>query len=470
MIAARKAAQPGHVEDVIRFAANAWRRPLTPAEKDRLRSFYVRAREAQKLDHDKAIRATLARILVAPAFLYRLELPATQTGVTALSGPELASRLSYFLWSSMPDAELQRAAAAGELKDTAQLTRQVKRMLADPKARRMSAEFFGQWLGFYRFDQYTGVDTGRFPEFTSELKSAMYEEAVFFFEHVLRKDKPVRDILFADYTFLNRTLAKHYGIPKEVKAMEDPELVEGVGAFHRGGLLRLGAVMTVTSAPLRTSPVKRGDWILRRILGTPTPPPPADAGSIPADDKQFGEMTVRERLAMHQRNARCAGCHSRIDPLGFPLERYDPIGRWRDSYPDGKPVHDSSELADATRIDGVDGLVRYMKAQEQQVLRNFAQKLIGYALGRTVLASDQPLIDELLKAGGDANISRWVTGVVTSRQFRYWRDAEETPAPTSQSASRNTPTVRKAETPARTQANRTQTTKTFATLNRQGGR
>jgi hypothetical protein len=223
--------------------------------------------------------------------------------------------------------------------------------------------------------------------------------------------------------------------------------------------------MTVTSAPLRTSPVKRGDWILRRVLGTPTPPPPADAGSIPADDKQFGEMTVRERLAMHQRNARCAGCHSRIDPLGFPLERYDPVGRWRDAYPDGKPVHDSSELADATRIDGVEGLVQYLKAQEQQALRNFAQKLIGYALGRTILASDQPLIDQLLKEGGGASISRWVAAIVTSRQFRYWRDAEERSAPASQSASRNTPEVRKAP-PLRTQATRAQATKTFAMRNR----
>lgn len=466
MTAARKSAQPGHVEDLLRFAGNAWRRPLTAAEKDRLRSFYVRARESQKLDHDKALRATLARILVAPAFLYRLELPAGQTGVKPLSGTELASRLSYFLWSSMPDAELQRAAAAGELMNTAQLNRQVKRMLADEKARRMSTEFFGQWLGFYRFDQYRGVDTTRFPEFTDAVKEAMYDEAVFFFEHVLRKDKPVRDILFADYTFLNRTLAKHYGISKEIKAEGDPELVEGVNAFHRGGLLRLGAVMTVTSAPLRTSPVKRGDWILRRILGTPTPPPPADAGSIPADDKQFGDMTVRERLAVHQRNARCASCHTRIDPLGFPLERFDPVGRWRDTYPDGKPIHDSSELADATRIAGVDGLVNYMKAQEQQVLRNFAQKLIGYALGRTILASDQPLIDQLLKAGGDAQVSRWMAEIVASRQFRFRREVDESPAPTSQSASRETPSVSKPAGPRRTES----ATKTVATLNRQGGR
>ncbi|MBL8233426.1 MAG: DUF1592 domain-containing protein [Bryobacterales bacterium] len=457
MVAARQGAQPGHVEDAIRLAARAWRRPLTPAEKDRLRAFYVKSREGQKLDHDKAMRALLSRVLVAPAFLYRLEQPSEPTGVKPLSGTELASRLSYFLWSSMPDEELMRAAAAGELNQTAQLAKQVKRMLSGEKARRMSTEFFGQWLGFYRFDEYRGVDTGRFPEFTDDLKSAMYDEAVSFFEHVLRKDKPVRDILFADYTFLNNKLAKHYGIPKEIKSAGAPELVEGMNQFHRGGLLRLGAVMTVTSAPLRTSPVKRGDWILRRILGTPTPPPPADAGSIPADDKQFGEMTVRERLAVHQRNVRCAGCHSRIDPLGFPLERYDPVGRWRETYPDGKPIHDSSELAAGTKIDGVDGLIAYMKAQEQQVLRNFAQKLIGYALGRTILASDQPLVDELLKAGGDANMSRWLTEIAASKQFRNRREVEESSAPTSQSASRieSKPRSRTMET---------------ATLNKQGGR
>jgi hypothetical protein len=196
------------------------------------------------------------------------------------------------------------------------------------------------------------------------------------------------------------------------------ELVEGAGAFQRGGLLRLGAVLTATSAPLRTSPVKRGDWVLRRVLGTAVPPPPADAGSIPADDKLFGGLSVREKLEAHKRNATCANCHVRIDPLGFPLERYDATGRWRDKYPDGKPIWDSGTLGDQTEIAGIGGLLSYLKTQDVQVRRTLSSKLLGYALGRTVQASDQPLIDRMIAAGGDATFSKLVGEIVLSRQFR----------------------------------------------------
>ncbi|MBX5494976.1 MAG: DUF1592 domain-containing protein, partial [Bryobacteraceae bacterium] len=386
----------------------------------------------------KAIRSLLTRILVSPAFLFRVE----QAGQLAKDRPltdwELASRLSYFLWSSLPDGELRRAAAAGELRDPEQLRRQVKRMLADPKARRLATEFFGQWLGFYRFDQHRGVDTKRFPEFTDEVKAAMYDEAVSFFEYIIRNDRPVREMIFADYTFLNQALAKHYGVPKEIAATDKLEMVQGASAFHRGGLLRLGAVLTATSAPLRTSPVKRGDWVLRRVLGTPTPPPPADAGSIPADDKLFGGLTVRERLEAHKRNAACASCHTRIDPLGFPLERYDAVGRWREQYPDGKPIHDAGELADKTEIAGVSGLLKYLESQEQQVLRNFSNKLLGYALGRTILASDRPLIQKLTKMGGEASFSDLAAEIVTSRQFRYRRERDDAPPNTPKSIASRT--------------------------------
>jgi hypothetical protein len=262
------------------------------------------------------------------------------------------------------------------------------------------------------------VDTGRFPEFSEQVKDAMYEEAVSFFEHIIRKDRPVREILFADYTFLNEPLAKHYGVTKEVKSKDKLELVEGANAFQRGGLLRLGAVLTTTSAPLRTSPVKRGDWVLRRVLGTPVPPPPADAGKLPADDKQFGNMSVREKLEAHKRNPTCANCHTRIDPLGFPLERYDSIGRWRDKYADGKPIDDAGILKDKTAIPGVEGLLRYLQAQEKQVVRTVSTKLVGYALGRTVQASDELLIERMAEGGGNSSFSQLVGEIVTSRQFR----------------------------------------------------
>ncbi len=415
-------AQPGHVDDAIEFASRAWRRPLTPSEEGELRAFYRSLREDSQLDHRKAIQALISRILISPSFLYRIENPSDQAGINPLSDWEVASRLSYFLWSSMPDEELRRAAAANELSDPANVRAQVKRMLADPKARRLSTEFFGQWLGFYRFDQYRGVDTSRFPEFTDEIKAAMYDEAVSFFEYVVRENRPIREILSADYAFLNKDLAAFYGGDKEaVTSTGAAELVKSADGYQRGGLVRLGAVLTATSAPLRTSPVKRGDWLLRRVVGTPVPPPPANVPKIPNDEKGFGGKTVREQLAAHQSNPTCANCHSRIDPLGFPLEHYDSIGRWRQTYSEGQAIEDSGTLSDKTEIDGVDGLVAYLEKNEPQVIKTVATKLVGYALGRTVLASDRPLIDQLSKTGGDATFADLIGEIATSRQFRYMR-------------------------------------------------
>jgi hypothetical protein len=413
--------QPGHVDDAVEFAARAWRRPLTPSEENDLRTFYRTLRDDSQLDHRKAIQALISRILIAPSFLYRIENPSEQAGINPLSQWELASRLSYFLWSSMPDEELRRAAAAGELSEADKVRAQVKRMLADPKARRLSAEFFGQWLGFYRFDEYRGVDTGRFPEFTDAVKSAMYDEAVSFFEYVVRENRPIREILNADYTFLSKPLAELYGVDKEIESTGSAVLVQGANEFQRGGLVRLGAILTATSAPLRTSPVKRGDWLLRRVVGTPVPPPPANIPPIPSDDKAFEGRTVREQLAAHQKNPTCANCHSRIDPLGFPLEHYDAIGRWRDTYSEGQPIEDSGTLADNTEIAGIDGLIAYLEKNESQVIKTAATKLVGYALGRTVLASDMPLIEQLSKAGGDATFADLAADIAASRQFRFLR-------------------------------------------------
>ncbi len=417
VMAAEAAARPRHVNDCLDFATQAWRRPLTEAEKQGLRSFYDKA-FTEEPDHVKAIRALITRILVSPEFLYRVELASAAAPLKPLTDWEMASRLSFFLWSSIPDTELRRAAAAGELGNPQQLQKQVKRMLADPKARRLSTEFFGQWLGFYHFDQFRGVDTSRYKEFTDQVKESMYDEAVSFFEYIVRNDRPVREMLFADYTFLNQPLAKYYGIKKEIKSKDAPEKVDGANSFERGGLLRLGAVLTTTSAPLRTSPVKRGDWVLRRILGTPVPPPPANAGKLPADDKQFGGLSIKEKLAAHKRDATCATCHLRIDPLGFPLEKFDSTGRWREQYSDGKPIDDTGELSDKTQIAGVKGLLDYLGTKDDQVRRTLSRKLIGFALGRTVQVSDQPLIERMVATGGDAGFSRIVSEIVTSKQFR----------------------------------------------------
>ncbi|MGH9838333.1 MAG: DUF1592 domain-containing protein [Blastocatellia bacterium] len=450
VMAAQAAARPGHVNDCLEFAGRAWRRPLTEPEKQSLRAFYHQTLSADP-DHRNAIRALLARILVAPQFLYRVEMASNEPPVKVApakleEGPsikpltnwEMASRLSYFLWSSVPDDELRRAAGAGELTGAQGIERQVKRMLADPKARRLATEFFGQWLGFYHFNEHKGVDTTRFPEFTDEVKEAMYDEAVSFFEHVIRKERPLNELLLADYTFLNQDLAKFYGVREDIKSIEQVELVQGANAFHRGGLLRLGAVLTVTSAPLRTSPVKRGDWILRRILGTPTPPPPADAGSLPADDKLFGGLSLKAKLEQHKRNATCANCHTRIDPLGFSLERFDSTGRWRETYADGKAIEDSAALPDKTEIAGVEGLLRYLRGKETQVRKTLSYKLAGYALGRTVSASDQALIERMTAKGGEATFTQLAMEIATSKQFRYRLVRDDSPATRKSAANKLT--------------------------------
>jgi hypothetical protein len=421
MQAAMRAAQPGHIEDAIQFARLSWRRPLTNQEEQRLREFYTEMRDVEQLGHVEAMRALLTRILVSPAFLYRVERPQDGSGTRPLSPSELASRLSYFLWSSPPDLELRRAAELGELSNEDVLVQQTKRMLRDPKARRFATEFFGQWFGFYRFDDYRGVDANRFAEFNPALKASMYAEAIAFFEHIVREDRPVREILFADYTFLNQDLARHYGLPEDMLAdlTDQNRLVPGVNHFHRGGLLRLGAVQTVTSAPLRTSAVKRGDWILRRVLGTPVPPPPADAGSIPADEVSPEGKTVREQLIAHRRDSACVNCHSRMDPLGFAMENFDAIGRWRERYRGGQPIDASGTLHDGTHISGLDDLREYLQLRQPEFARTLCSKLLGYALGRSELLSDKRLMEQMMAdIAIDGRFSQLANHVVTSRQFR----------------------------------------------------
>ena len=416
------AVQPSHLDDAVGFARQAWRRPLSQREETRLRSFYASVRRDQELGHADAMRALLARILVAPAFLYRLENPPEAAGMVALSDWELASRLSYFLWSSKPDAELQRAAAAGELRDSDQLALQVRRMLRHPKARRLAVEFFGQWFGFYRFDEFRGIDTERFTEFNDELKSALYDEAISFFEYIVREGRPIDEVLFADYTFLNERLARHYGIERDSVSGSAVERVDNIGRFKRGGVLRLGAILATTSAPLRTSAVKRGDWITRRVLGTPVPPPPGDAGFIPADDVLDDGLTVRERLEAHRSDATCVNCHARIDPLGFALEHFDPLGRWRATYRDGRAIDTTGVLNTGREISGLDDLRDYLKEQAASFHRTLCVKLLGYALGRGVLISDRPLLDQMVASVvSDSRFSNLVEQVVTSTQFRNQR-------------------------------------------------
>jgi hypothetical protein len=418
----RKLAERGHLDDVVSFASRAWRRLLSADEGKRLRDFYAQLRREQSLGHAEAVRGVIARILVAPDFVYRAERPQERAGVVALTGDELASRLSFLIWSSLPDDELRRAAAAGELRDPEQLARQTRRMLHDPKARRLATEFFGQWLGFYQFDRFRGVDPERFPEFNDKLKAALYDESISFFEHIVRDDRPAKEILFADYAFLSDDVARHYGF--DVSGLTAaPSRVAADQAPHRGGLFGLGAVLTVTSAPLRTSPVKRGDWILRRVLGTPVPPPPANAGSIAADDTPADGKTVRQRLEAHRQDATCINCHSRIDPLGFALEHYDSLGRWRATYRNDEPIDDAITLAGGAHVAGPDGLRRYMAEHQDQFYRTLCGKLLAYSLGRGELASDRHLMQQMLDdvQSGDGSLGDLIVDMVQSKQFRHRR-------------------------------------------------
>ena len=434
---ALQSAHEGHLQDALQFATQAWRRPLTQDEATRLRSFYAALRRQDRFDHTAAIRSLLTRILVSPAFLYRAERVTANASSAPLSDWELASRLSYLFWSSLPDEALRAAAANQQLQNPKVLARHARRMLKDPKATRFATEFFGQWFGFYRFDQYRGVDTSRFPEWSEAVQSAMYREAIALCTHIVRGNLPPAELLFADYTFLNQPLASHYGVPFPEAANADPHQasstrlrrVDDLHGSHRGGLLRLGAVLTVTSAPLRTSPVRRGDWVLRQVLGESVPPPPADAGSIAADDVPADGLSVRQRLAAHSRDPACVNCHARIDPFGFALENYDSLGRWRDRYRDGKPIETASQLRDGTSIADAKVLHSYLRSKQSQFHRTLAAKLLGYALGRPETIGDTTLLAQMTTLLADgAGLAELAESIVTSRQFRYHARTAPLPA------------------------------------------
>ena len=398
-------------------------------ETQQLRGFYRELRDeglhSEKLSHDAAIRMVIARVFVSPSFLYRLERPASGKQITEVTQYELAARLSYFLWSSAPDEALLRAASADELRTDGQLKQQIRRMLDSPKSRRLAAEFFGQWLGFYRFKKVAKVDAKRFPQFTLEVQRDMHEEAVSYFEHIVRNDRPIEELLFSDYTFLTKALAEHYEIhDHEEELTNEPTLVESVDRFQRGGAIRLGAILTLTSRPLRTSPVKRGDYVLRRILGTPPPPPPPGINSL--DEVAVAdEATIRDRLAVHRDKASCAECHARIDPIGFALENYDRLGRWRDKYEGDIAIDASGTMLDGQLIDGPSGLREHLKANRSLFHRVLAVKLLGYALGRNESLGDQALIGQMMDGlERDTRVSDLVEAIVTSRQFRSKRGVD----------------------------------------------
>jgi len=398
------------------FARKAWRRPITEEETTKLDALYFTSR-AKELDRESAAREVLVRVLVSPNFLFKAEtLPPIADAKTTelpLNAHELASRLSYFLWASLPDWQLRKAADDGSLLKPEVLAAHTQRMLRDPKASALAKEFAGQWLKFNGFDEKSTVDEKKFPQFTPELRNDMQREAVEFFTHLVRDDRNVSDIIGGDYTFLNERLAKHYGIPgvtggdfREVKAAPQ----------NRGGLLGMGAILTKTSRPHRTSPVVRGDYLYQVVLGFSSPPPPPNVPELKETSKP---SSLREALMQHRTDSACAVCHERIDPLGFALESYDPIGRFRPTDEAGGKIDDTGEMMDGTKFTGLPGLRDYLKKNEPQFLTQFTRKLLGYALGRQTLPSDKKLLQQMqttLKANG-GKFSAAVLEIVKSRQF-----------------------------------------------------
>jgi hypothetical protein len=413
-----------HVDALLAFAAKAYRRPLSDADLAKIRSLYGELRK-KEMPHAEALRAVLSRILVSPAFLFRLEETVAGAEARPVSDVELATRLSYFLWASTPDGELLRVAAEGKLHDPAVLMAQVDRMLKDPKIRGLATEFATQWLHVRNLRQNREKNEKLFPTFDDGLREALFEETILVFQDFFQNGRPARDLIDADYTWLNERLAAHYGI-SGVRGAEWRR-VEGVKKHGRGGVLTLGSVLTQESGASRTSPVLRGNWLVETLLGEKLPKPPANVPRLP-EDENAGEGTVREMVARHTRVPECATCHVRIDPFGFALEKYDPIGRFRSKDLAGRPVDVSVELKDGTRFEGVEGLRAWLlEKRRKDVARTFSQKLLGYALGRAVTLTDQTLIDEMV-AGleREGPLSDTLRAVVGSRQFLFHRALDAT--------------------------------------------
>ena len=402
--------EPTHVEAVLEFANRAWRRPLTDAEHQGLRNLYQRLRDSE-IPHEEAIRLTLTRVLTSPAFLYKREIQVPGKDPVPVSDVELATRLSYFLWSSLPDDELRAAAAMGHLQDDEGLVAQANRMLQDGRTRRLAIQFACQWLHLRDFDQNDDKSENLYPEF-AVLRHDMYEETVRFFENMFCNDGSILDMLDADHTFLNETLARHYGIG-EVNGNEW-QRVDGVQGKGRGGVLGMASFLASQSGASRTSPILRGNWIYETILGERLPRPPADVPQLP-DEVPKG-LTARQMIELHSSIAECAKCHARLDPYGFALEQYDAIGRLRLQEVDTKTT-----LIDGRTIAGIDGLRDYLaKDRRDDIVRQFCRKLLGFALGREVLLSDTPLLKEMqtkLEAN-DFQFGVVVDSIITSRQFR----------------------------------------------------
>jgi mono/diheme cytochrome c family protein len=401
------------------LARRAYRRPVTDEDVQALVGFFKLGREEGSFD--AGIQTALERILVSPDFLFRIETdPANVVSGTPyrLSDVELASRLSFFLWSSIPDDELLDGATRGKLKDPAELEKQVRRMLADRRSQALVANFAGQWLQLRDLRSFV-PDTDLFPDFDDNLRDAFQQETELFIESQIRENHGLVDLLSADYTFLNERLARHYNVPnvygerfRRVTLADD----------RRGGLLGQASLLTVTSYPNRTSPVLRGKWLLDKMLGTPPPPPPPNVPALKDRGANGQVQSVRERLQEHRKNPACASCHSKMDPLGFALDNFDAVGAWRTD-DSGTPVDPSGILPDGSAFQGVAGLRKLLVDRREQFVEAVIERLLGYSLGRTVDYNDMPAVRRIEHESAPSQY-RWssiILGIVKSAPFQMRR-------------------------------------------------
>ncbi len=413
--------------DILRaFADRAYRRPVRDDELKRLLRL-VELAEQNGDDFETGIRLALQAVLVSPHFLFRVELdrePQNPDAVHPLNGFEVASRLSYFLWSSLPDDELFGLARQGKLEQPAVLETQVRRMLKDHRARALVDNFAGQWLQLRNVAICT-PDPARFPDFDEPLRAAMLRETEMFFESLLREDRSVLDFLDADYSYLNERLARHYGIAG-VKGDQFRRV--SLAGTPRGGVLTQASVLTVTSNPTRTSPVKRGKWILENLLGAPPPAPPPGVEQLKDDARSALTGTLRQRMVQHRANPACATCHQRMDPLGFGLENFDAVGAWRTREGD-HPIDPSGVLPGGQSFQGPAELRAVLRTRKDAFCRCLTEKMLTYALGRGLERSDRCVVDETANALArkDYKISALVLAVVRSDPFLMRRGKRGTP-------------------------------------------
>ena len=394
----------------------AYRRPVTEVDLERPMVFFRQGFEEGGFD--AGIESALSSILVSPRFLFRVEQPPEEiaSGKTySLNDIELASRLSFFLWSSSPDEELLSLAERGKLTSPDILKQQVQRMLADVRARSLVNNFANQWLYLRNLDSIT-PNHRLFPDFDDNLRQAFRIETELFFESIVKENRSLTQILQADYTFLNERLAKHYQVPNIYGTRFRQVSLQP--AHHRGGLLRHGSILTVTSYATRTSPVLRGNWVLENILGSAAPPPPDDVPEL-EENSVNQNLPIRERLSHHRANPACASCHNLMDPIGFALENYDAIGRWR-THEDGVKLDVSGSLPDGQTYSGIEGLEKSLLARPDLFVTAFTEKLITFGLGRGVEATDGPAIRKIVKEAAKDNyrFSSVILGIVNSVPFR----------------------------------------------------